>query len=47
MDRSEWRRLRKLIASPFFNRSEEILQLLDVLLRDIEAGNNDDNWDKE
>lgn len=48
IDRSEWRRLRKLVGSPFFNRSEEILRLLDILLSDIEAGGgSDDGWEKE
>lgn len=35
MDRNEHRRLRKLVASPYFNRSEEIGQLLDLLLADV------------
>lgn len=42
LDRSDHRRLRKLAISPYFNRSDEIAGLLDLLLADIVKGPQDD-----
>lgn len=42
IDRSDHRRLRKLAISPYFNRSDEIASLLDLLLADILRDPQDD-----